>query len=188
MNVQDGGQPHEFREENERRLSPQAHSVRTNYKPRISDTSEGMWRRLVPIEFKNVVPPEERIGGFYKTLVQEEATGILQWAVEGLRKFQQAGHIELPEHILADRDEYHREQNTVALFLCECTATDKDIWTPRTLIHSAYARWCQDSGHSPLGKKNFFSRLRSLGYAEAREQTGNVDVICFTGIKMEEQI
>jgi putative DNA primase/helicase len=163
--------------------------ISTNYKPRISDTSEGMWRRLVPIEFKNVVPLEERIGGFYKTLVQEEGTGILQWAVEGLRKFQQAGHIELPEHILADRDDYHREQDTVALFLSECTTTkNKDIWTPRPLIHRAYVTWCADSGHSHLGKKNFFDRLRSLGYAEARDRTGNVDVFCFVGIKIEEQI
>src|SRR5262249_49340328 len=58
----------------------------TNHEPCITDTSEGMWRRVHRVNFDVIVPPEKRDPQLVPKLIAE-ASGILNWCLEGLRQY-----------------------------------------------------------------------------------------------------
>jgi putative DNA primase/helicase len=55
-----------------------------NYKPEIRGTDYAIWRRIRLIPFTVTIPPEEQIPDLAEQL-KEELSGILNWALEGLR-------------------------------------------------------------------------------------------------------
>ena len=55
-----------------------------NDKPKISDASKGMWRRVRLIEFNQTIPQHERDEMFAEKL-EAELPGILNWALDGLK-------------------------------------------------------------------------------------------------------
>jgi putative DNA primase/helicase len=115
-----------------------------NGKPQIKDTSKGMWRRPRLIDFGQPIPKEERDPQLSEKL-RAELPGILNWALEGLRRVYERGLI-VPEAVVAATAEYRAEQDPLADFLNECcivapdrTATAKELWT-------AWGEWCTSSG------------------------------------------
>ena len=54
----------------------------TNHVPVIRGTHEGIWRRVNRIDF-NVVIPEEKRDRHLGAKLEAEASGILNWALEG---------------------------------------------------------------------------------------------------------
>ena len=59
-----------------------------NHRPRITDTTESPWRRLLTVPFHVIIPPEKRDPNLrYKTL--QEKPGILNRAIAG---WQRAAH------------------------------------------------------------------------------------------------
>ena len=60
-----------------------------NHKPRIEGTDEGIWRRVLLIPFTVTIPEDEQEQTFAGAY--EELSGILAWAVRGLRDVYQDG-------------------------------------------------------------------------------------------------
>jgi P4 family phage/plasmid primase-like protien len=88
----------------------------TNTRPRFSDKSQGLWRRLLLIPFPNTIPEEMQDPSLAEKLVQE-LPGILNWAVEGLKRLHLRGRFEEPLVCQQAKQEYIREVNPVRLFL-----------------------------------------------------------------------
>ena len=88
-----------------------------NYKPRISDNSEGMWRRVRVIPFDEIIPKEERepmeglIEGFLA-----EGSGILNWLLEGCLLWQ-TNRLAEPPVVRAATQEYRDEMDALLEFI-----------------------------------------------------------------------
>lgn len=69
----------------------------TNHLPRIDGTDDGIWRRvrLIPFEI-DIRKKTKPIPDFEKTLVEQEASGILNWLLAGFRLYRAEGLIEPP--------------------------------------------------------------------------------------------
>ena len=91
----------------------------TNHVPVIRGTDEGIWRRVNRIDF-NVVIPEEKRDRHLGAKLEAEASGILNWALEGLKEYQAHG-LKVPKAVIQATTQYREEQNLVARFLEECT-------------------------------------------------------------------
>ena len=101
-----------------------------NHKPRITGTDEGIWRRIKLIPFENKIPDEEvKDQSVIFKEFELESPGILNWAIDGYRKYQDKG-VEAPKVVLDAIKEYRSDSDTLGRFMEECcTASDSSLST-----------------------------------------------------------
>jgi len=90
-----------------------------NQLPRIDDTTNSCWRRLLRIPFTYVVPPEKRRLNLSKILLEEESSGILNWMLEGCIMWQDEGLEPIPPVALSATNEYMMASNPIKRFIDE---------------------------------------------------------------------
>ena len=80
-----------------------------NHKPRITGTDEGIWRRIkfIPFEYKIHDEEVKDHSVIFKEL-ELEFPGIINWSIEGYRKYQEQG-VEEPKVVLDAIKEYRRD-------------------------------------------------------------------------------
>lgn len=140
----------------------------TNNIPRFADRSEGVWRRLRLVPFNRRVPEAERVPGMDKPdwwLRTGELPGMLNWALEGLRRLR-ANHMQFTESAACRIAlEAHRlESDPCRAFLLEHYIADKEA-KPIAVdeVYRHYQRWCEEGGHrAPLSKPKFSREVRRV--------------------------
>lgn len=91
-----------------------------NDKPSVKDTSDGFWRRLRLVPFYRQFCEHERDTQLAERLLGE-LPGILNWALEGLRRLRSNGRFTDAAAVRDAVAEYRTSQSVVALWLQERT-------------------------------------------------------------------
>lgn len=151
----------------------------TNYLPRLNSDDNAIWKRVKPIEFPTEVStlgPE--VGGIAEKIFAEESSGIFNWLLEGVRKYQQSGLDDL-EQIAEAVATYRRDVDTVAQFIDAATdehmvVQEPEAKMPARNLHAMYSEWCHRNGTRGLGERRFGQRLESLGFERRRAAGGIV--------------
>lgn len=143
----------------------------TNHKPVITQSDFGIWRRIVLIPFEQNFDGREESG--LEAQLFSELPGILNWAIEGLKKWHKEGLKNRPQAVIEATDKYKQDSDTVGQWL-ECNTTQN----PNSEIKSSeayndYKDWAVENGHYPLGNKTFKSSLEEKGYYIKRKNNGN---------------
>lgn len=131
----------------------------SNHIPRISDMTvfEGDRLRLIPF---TVHFGEDRrdptLKASFKT--PENLSGILNWALEGLRLLRAEG-FSMPSAVAAATKDYRRSQDKLLLFLEEETESGAGLEVPLVTLHNAFGDWCRASGLQPVGLPRFKEML-----------------------------
>ncbi len=141
-----------------------------NSKPRISDTSGGMWRRPRLINFGQPIPAHERDPQLADKL-RAELPGILNWALEGLRRVQKRGLI-VPDAVLAATADYRAEQDPFAGFLADCCITGPHCTAGAGELWGAWCDWCRENGEREGTQRAFGSELTRRKFETYRGSTG----------------
>jgi putative DNA primase/helicase len=89
----------------------------TNHKPVIKGTDYGIWRRIKLIPFTTRIP-EEKQDKHLELKLREEASGILNWLLEGTARWKREG-LKAPKAVLLATDEYREEMDVIGNFLKE---------------------------------------------------------------------
>jgi putative DNA primase/helicase len=151
----------------------------SNEKPHIHGTDEGIWSRVRMVPFTVTIPEEKRIPDFFQNKLEPEASGILNWAIEGLRQYFKVGLLAPPE-VLEATKEYRDEENLAKRFLdAKCSVTPNaegsadgpEIWARPDGLQSAFREWCMALGISHQGT-NLKEVLEQLGYRQERGHGG----------------
>ncbi len=129
-----------------------------NGKPQIKDTSGGMWRRPRLIDFGQTIPPHERDPQLSEKL-SAELPGILNWALEGLRRVYERGLI-VPEAVKAATDEYRAEQDPMSGFLAECCVVKPQCTASAAKLWRAWGDWCRENGEHERTQRAFGLELK----------------------------
>jgi len=145
----------------------------TNALPRFSDKSLGVWRRLMVIPFRVVIPDDEVNENLAQEL-EEELPGIFRWAVGGLKRLLNQGHFTHCALCSQAAQKHRFDCDPVAQFLDECVRmAPKD--SPQVYemlkdeLYQEYAGWCEQSGFKPLSKNRFNRQLAKVeGITERR--------------------
>ena len=87
--------------------------IGSNSKPKIYGTDEGIWSRIRLIPFTVYIPPEKRDLDLKDKLKQQEAAGILRWALEGLAEVLKVGRIVVPACVEQATADYRGEQDSL---------------------------------------------------------------------------
>lgn len=136
--------------------------VATNHPLRIEGTDDGIWRRTCVIPFNHQFKGANRKDDYDKTLLKERS-GILNWMLEGHRRYKAEG-LDLPSTIIKMVAAYREEQDAVGRFLKTCTAECSTSFVLLKMLYEQYEQWCKDEGIFPLKKPSFTNDLRRRGF------------------------
>ena len=155
-----------------------------NQLPYFNRKDEAMLRRIYVIPFE-VTIPEEKQNKYLSDELVEEYPGILNWILEGRKKFIANG-CRLPTDTCLERnvEEQHTEFNSVLKFMSvrkykpkvEGTSVEPFMWRRLADLYPDYVRWAKANGFEGLVSKSQFSDvLADNGYKRDRRSYG----ICF---------
>ena len=137
-----------------------------NRTPKLKDGDAGTRRRLifVPLEVNlKELPPEKRRPAYeVEAELRGEASGILNWLVDGWRDYKAQG-LALPEKWLALRDELLLGADPVARFLGEMTETAEDGRVLRSEFNAVFATWAVEEGAAAWSSKAVGEGMTELG-------------------------
>ena len=127
--------------------------------PQSENQTSAYYERWLIIEFSFQIEKEERIPRFYETLAtEEELSGILNWALEGLERLEQNKtytQIFTTEHV-KEFMESHLEP--IPLFVKEHISKDKDGIILKSDLYKKYIEYCNYKNY-PKKSDNHFSRI-----------------------------
>jgi putative DNA primase/helicase len=153
----------------------------TNHEPRIRGTDEGIWRRLWLLPFTVTIPEDKRDPSILDKL-EAEGSGILNWCIEGLRRYQENDcRLAPPEKVLAATARFRSESDMVGRFLAQEMRVEPLGTIERTVLYKIYLKWCEDEGEKPVSNRAVIKYLRERGFGE-RKLGG---AMCWTGIRIK---
>ena len=162
----------------------------TNFKPRIKDTSLGIWRRLVLLPFEYTVPAEKQDVGL-DDKIAAEYEGILAWAVQGFQKWRKDG-LSTPLKLKAVVDTYKADSDLIGQFLEEMA--DPEIVEPVTTVTEfmkSFAFWAHENNirFSP-GRAAVIDYMEKHGYGKPAMATkrGIENRLAWNGIALRKNL
>jgi len=134
--------------------------VAMNHLPIIRNNDNGIWRRILLIEFGKSFEGHEDLT-LDKTL-EGELPGILNWAIEGAREWLATG-LNPPKSVLEATKQYRHDMDLVGQWL-EALASDKQEaeTNPETEAGAAYqnyGQWCFANGYKAETQGGFGRRM-----------------------------
>lgn len=142
----------------------------TNHKPIIRGDDQAIWDRIKLIPFKVRFTKEQQDCDLQNKL-RAEASGILNWLLEGCMKWRAAG-LGVASAIDEATGSYQQEMDLVGNFLSERCEEKSDLRVNCSDLFQAYKTWCDQDGIEPLSQPMFSKKLQSRGY-ESKAGAGN---------------
>lgn len=141
--------------------------LRTNHKPIITGTDDGIWRRLVVIKFGRRFTDDEK-DPFLEQKLMAERDGILAWMVEGARMYLHEGGLRLSPAIRMEGATYRQESDILNEFLEERTETGTHGRISQHTLYQGWKTWCEENGYRYNSKAAFTRRMAERGYPAAK--------------------
>ncbi|MDH5087741.1 DNA primase family protein [Clostridium perfringens] len=151
------------------------------------DRTEGFYRRLIIVPFNRQID-KSKIDKSLKYKFQREKEGILNWALEGLKRLYE-NNFEFSENELTDsvKKEYKRENNNVISFVEECCEIDSLFSCSRIEIYEAYKEFCVEAGLKALSQIKFNKELEG-NFNITRSRSGKLRLWNGVRIKLDDLI
>ncbi|MBM4305106.1 MAG: hypothetical protein FJ123_00065 [Deltaproteobacteria bacterium] len=164
------------------------HYLAMNKAPNITDSSHGMWRRIMVIDFPKIITEEEMDRELEMKLAQE-LSGIFNWGIEGYRRLKDRSfRFPEPKSLSISKQAYREETDTVRAFVKGVLqkTNDKNARLKFGEVYELYLSFCQNEGKRDIEKKaDFKNRLTGLGFKIANsKKDGNQ--VCVFGVTFSE--
>ncbi|WP_281828849.1 phage/plasmid primase, P4 family [Lactobacillus amylolyticus] len=132
----------------------------TNHKPLIRGTDDGIWRRIVLIPFM-VQIPIEKVDKDLKSKLKREASGILNWIVDGALAWQKEG-LEPPEIVKNASKDYRNEMDVLSYFISECCEIGSGIGFKAQAgeLYGKYKSWAEENSEYKMSSQKFGREMR----------------------------
>jgi putative DNA primase/helicase len=147
-----------------------------NHMPEVRDMSHGMWRRMLLIQFDQVIPESQQDRGLLNKL-KSEASGVLNWALVGLHDYRANG-LTIPAAIKAANDAYRTDQDIIGEWITDHCNVVAGALTAKGDLYRAYKDWALGHGHQPLAQSRLTRKLVEQGH---RLDTGRRNI---TGLEL----
>ncbi|UEM09032.1 phage/plasmid primase, P4 family [Bradyrhizobium barranii subsp. barranii] len=152
-----------------------------NYRPTISGTDEGIWRRVRLVPFGVTIPKEERDIHLGDKL-RAEASGILNWLLDGLRVWLDKG-LQEPAEVVEATAEYRSASDPLGRFLAACVVDSIGDRVQSSVLHQVYEAWCKASGENAWKNRGLSLALQERGYKSKQS-----NVMWFLDIKLTKSV
>lgn len=159
--------------------------ISSNGLPTVSDSSEGFWRRLDLVPFDVTISKEEQVTDLGEIL-QGEYSGILNWALEGLKDYLEIGLGKAPRVTEASL-EYRETEDIFGQFVEDTFVVgEKRMWWPNSVIHYVYTKWCEGQGMNAREIVSIHDLMKHLkAYGATRDSVVRRGKQIVMGVNME---
>ncbi len=144
----------------------------TNHKPVITQSDFGIWRRIVLIPFTQKFEGRED-KKLEEKLIPAELPGILNWALEGLRKWQNEGLTRKPKAVTEATAKYREDSDTIGQWIEVDTVAIQAATIKASIAYNHYRTWATENGYMPVGNRTFKSSLEERGYNFLKRRDAN---------------
>ncbi|OPX83385.1 MAG: hypothetical protein A4E53_04660 [Pelotomaculum sp. PtaB.Bin104] len=162
-----------------------------NELPRTTDQTYAYFRRwiIIPFQKRFVIGENADTGILKKITTEQELSGLLNRALNGLRRVQATKTFTVTEATREALEKYRLANDTVAAFAKECCITGANITVGKTNIYTAYKNWCSDCGLRSLSARRFYARVFEL-HPEVKETrpTGGQRVLHGIALESDESM
>ena len=146
----------------------------TNHKPRIKDTSLGIWRRLVLLPFDYTVTSAQ-VDSLLDAKLTTEHPGILAWAVKGYQEWRKNGLPAL-ERLTKEAACYQSESDLIGQFLEDVVDLDVEPSMAHTAVVDfimSLTTWCRENGVKYIpGRSAVIDYMNRRGYGRPARLNG----------------
>jgi len=134
--------------------------IATNNRPKFLDRSQAIWKRMLLIEWKRIIPEKEQDLNLRERIKANELSGIFLWALTGLARLLNNGHFTPSTVMDAAISDYQLEVNPAQDFLEQhyISANGGEIFSQE--IYNEYTLWCDNNGHDKLDERSFSKEIR----------------------------
>lgn len=148
-----------------------------NQLPKDTEQTDAYFRRFLIIPFNVTIEEDKQDKLLASKIVESELPGILNWALEGLKRLLAQGKFtkcKLSDDILI---RYKIESDSVQMYLEELNITksvNNEKYYPFKVVYASYRQFCTENGYRPLNSLNFSKRMISLKFQIERKNIGKV--------------
>lgn len=147
----------------------------TNNKPQVKGTDFGIWRRIIIIPFKLTIA-RDKVDRNLTDKLKNEMPKILNWAIEGFRKYEKEG-LELPQSLIDEKDIYKKEMDYISNFISDRIESKDEYKLPATTVYKEYEKWCRMTNSKVMSSIAFGKEFGKY-FSKKRESTGYVYMNC----------
>jgi putative DNA primase/helicase len=134
--------------------------ILANAPPKLNHVDEALTQRVHVVSFQQRFRGTQKEDKDLMKKLELELPGILAWAIEGCRKWQETG-LKPPPAVLAATKEYIAEADTMEVWLQENTGElDQKAFTPTKILFEHWSRYCYDRGEDPGDLRAFHASLK----------------------------
>lgn len=126
----------------------------TNHLPDVPADDPALWRRLAVIPFDVVIPASARDRKL-KERLEDEADGILSWAIAGWAEYQTAGDLAPPDAVNLRTAAYQQESDHVSMWVTDCIEIDPHntyIRESNENLWQSWTAWARNT-RKPTGRR-----------------------------------
>lgn len=136
--------------------------------PRVSSANDGIMRRVKVIRFPSLIEYERNVD--LKEQIKTEGAGILNWALEGLKRLLARRKFLIPQTIQNATKDYQENNDIPKLFIDDIGAKtdmfDTFCRTQSKVLYDEYKDWCIKNGHKPLSSTRMADEWTRLGFTK----------------------
>lgn len=160
-----------------------------NQIPKSPEDSDAFFRRWIIINFPNQFFKTADKHLIKKLTTTEEMSGLLNFAIEGLKRLIENGDFSNNKSLEQVREQYIRMSDSVGAFVMDAVLVSPEGDVTKEEIYLAYCDYCKERSY-PIISKNTFHRdliksekIRVEDYRPVRERDGKKErVQCWKGI------
>lgn len=158
-----------------------------NYTPDIRDDTLFTSERIKVITFDRHFEESEQDKNLKKELQKpENAAGILNWMLEGLKLYRDEGLV-APECVRTATEAYRAENDKVQQFITENMIKEKDGKTTLKDLYERYRPFCENEGVYPESNQHFKRALMQKGIRFKQKENGTRNVVHGWRLKAESE-
>lgn len=129
-----------------------------NKVPESADETDAFFRRWVILIFPNKFEGEKADKNLLKKLTtDEELSGFLNHALEGLDRLMQQGDFTNAKSVEELREQYIKKSNPVSAFVLDCLEEDSEAFVSKVELYAAFVEYCNKNA-LPTTPNNVFGR------------------------------
>lgn len=159
----------------------------TNNRPRFTDRSNGLWRRMILVPWRVQIQEEEKVKGMDKDwwwIKSGELPGIFRWALGGLKRLRQQKRFTESELCNTALEDYRIESNPAREFLTDNCEANEYFTVMTQDLYASYKKWCGEHGYHPLGEKMFGREVARIFPKAIRKRTREAGILKYEYVGM----
>lgn len=151
---------------------------------------QGMKHRMITIPFDYQIPVKDRIARYDEVLVNEEGSGILNWAIEGAQLLAERGEFTINKQSREDMHHNTKESNSVYSFMDDEFNFGEQYTKEYSKkdLYESYKTYCNDTRVGMKAYNTFCTELKRFANETKLIQEGrNFNTYHYTGLTSKDE-